>query len=148
MASSECEAFGLGMARSEVPLVRACGGAPQPGLQQLVDAIIALGHLPTQCKNSSAAEKLLAVRLIGARQACSLSSEQEAALGNLAQQLVDAIIELGYLPTQSKNSSQAEKTLAVRLIRARNAGYLSSEQEGALRNLAQDQAEATAGSGV
>ena len=68
--------------------------------------------------------------------------------GGRVQQLVDAIIELGYLPTQSKNSSQAEKTLAVRLIRARNAGYLSSEQEGALGNLAQDQAEATAGSGV
>ena len=63
-------------------------------------------------------------------------------------QLVEAIQQLGHLPTQSKNSSQAEKTLAVRLIRARKAGLLSSEQEGALGNLAQDQAEATAGSGV
>ena len=141
MASSECEAFGPGMARSEVPLVRACGGAPQPGLQQLVDAIIALGHLPTQCKNSSAAEKLLAVRLIRARHACSLSSEQEAALGNLAQgaarHLVDTIIQLGYLPTQCKNSTVEEKGLAVRLSKARNAGLLSSEQEAALGNLAQ-----------
>ena len=68
--------------------------------------------------------------------------------GGRVQQLVDAIIELGYLPTQSKNSTVEEKQLAVRLIKACNSGYLSSEQEGALGNLAQDQAEATAGSGV
>ena len=65
-----------------------------------------------------------------------------------SQELVDAIIELGHLPTQSKNSSAAEKLLAVRLIKARKAGSLSSEQEDALGNFAQDQAEATAGSGV
>ena len=131
---------------------RPCGGAPGGRVQQLVDAIIELGYLPTQCNHSTVAEKQLAVRLIRARKAGSLSSEQEAALGNLAQgaaqHLVDAIIALGHLPTQSKKSSQAEKTLAVRLIRARKAGLLSSEQEGALGNLAQDQAEATAGSGV
>ena len=68
--------------------------------------------------------------------------------GRHVQQLVDAIIELGYLPTQSKHSTVAEKQLAVRLIRARKAGSLSSEQEDVLGNLAQDQAEATAGSGV
>ena len=68
--------------------------------------------------------------------------------GGCVQQLVDAIIELGHLPTQCKKSSAEEKTLAVRLIRARKAGHLSSEQEGALENLAQDQAEDTAGSGV
>ena len=68
--------------------------------------------------------------------------------GGRVQQLVDAIIALGHLPTQSKNSTVAEKQLAVRLIKACNSGYLSSEQEGALGNLAQDQAEATAGSGV
>ena len=92
------------------------------------------------------------MRLIRARKAGSLSSEQEAALDNLAQgaaqHLVDTIMELGYLPTQSKNSTVEEKQLAVRLIKACNSGYLSSEQEGALGNLAQDQAEATAGSGV
>ena len=119
---------------------------------QLVEAIQQLGHLPTQSKNSSQAEKTLAVRLIRARKAGSLSSEQEAALDNLAQgaaqHLVDTIMELGYLPTQSKNSTVEEKQLAVRLIKACNSGYLSSEQEGALGNLAQDQAEATAGSGV
>ena len=63
-------------------------------------------------------------------------------------QLVEAIQQLGYLPRQGKNSTIEEKHLAVRLIRARKAGLLSSEQEGALGNLAQDQAEATAGSGV
>ena len=68
--------------------------------------------------------------------------------GGRVQQLVDAIIELGYLPTQCNHSTVAEKQLAVRLIKACNSGYLSSEQESALGNLAQDQAEATAGSGV
>ena len=68
--------------------------------------------------------------------------------GGHIQELVDSIIELGHLPTQSKKSSAAVKLLAVRLIKARKAGSLSSEQEGALGNLAQDQAEATAGSGV
>ena len=70
------------------------------------------------------------------------------ARGCRSQELVDAIIELGHLPTQCKKSSQKEKRLAVQLIRARKAGSLSSQQEDALRNLAQDQAEATAGSGV
>ena len=65
-----------------------------------------------------------------------------------SQELVDAIIELGHLPTQCKKSSQKEKRLAVQLIRARKAGSLSSQQEDVLRILAQDQAEATAGSGV
>ena len=51
------------------------------------------------------------------------------ARGSRNQELVDAIIELGHLPTQSNNSSAAEKILAVRLIRARQAGSLSSEQE-------------------
>ena len=128
------------------------GGAPGGRVQLLVDAIIKLGYVPIQSRNSSATEKILAVRLIRERKAGSLSSEQEAALGNLAQgaaqQLVDTIIEVGYLPTQSKNSTVEEKQLAVRLIKACNSGYLSSEQESALGNLAQDQAEATAGSGV
>ena len=64
------------------------------------------------------------------------------------QQLVHSIIELGHLPTQCKNASPEEKRLAVQLIRARRAGALSSQQEDVLRILAQDQAEATAGSGV
>ena len=160
LAESGRGASGGGGGRLQAAL--AGGGAGAPGrsrggvsgvcVQQLVDAIIELGHLPTQCKKSSAEEKTLAVRLIRARKLCSLSSKQEAVLDNLAQgaaqHLVDTIMELGYLPTQSKNSTVEEKQLAVRLIKACNSGYLSSEQEGALGNLAQDQAEATAGSGV
>ena len=104
-----------------------------------------MGYLPTQSKNSSQAEKTLAVRLLKARKACSLSSKQEAALENLAQgaaqHLVDIIIELGYLPTQSKNSTLEEKQLAVRLIKACNAGSLSLKQEVALGKLAEGVAE-------
>ena len=160
LAKSGRGASGGGSGRLQAALARGGGGAPgrplggAPGrhVQQLVDAIIELGYLPTQSKYSTVEEKQLAVRLIRARKAGSLSSEQEAALDNLAQgaaqHLVDTIMELGYLPTQSKNSTVEEKQLAVRLIKACNSGYLSSEQEGALGNLAQDQAEATAGSGV
>ena len=160
LAKIGCGASGGGGGRLQAALAgagtgapgRPCGGAPGGRVQQLVDAIIELGYLPTQCNHSTVAEKQLAVRLIRARKAGSLSSEQEAALDNLAQgatqHLVDTIMELGYLPTQSKNSTVEEKQLAVRLIKACNSGYLSSEQEGALGNLAQDQAEATAGSGV
>ena len=64
------------------------------------------------------------------------------------ERLVHSIIELGYLPTQCKDASLEEKRLAVQLIRAKKAGALSSQQEDVLRILAQDQAEATAGSGV
>ena len=70
------------------------------------------------------------------------------ARGSRSQELVDAIIELGHLPTQCKKSSQKEKRLAVQLIRAKKAGVLSSQQEEVLRILAQDHAEAMAGSGV
>ena len=70
------------------------------------------------------------------------------ALGSRSQQLVDAIIELGHSPTQCKNASLEEKRLAVQLIRAKKAGALSSQQEEVLRILAQDHAEAMAGSGV
>ena len=68
--------------------------------------------------------------------------------GGRVQRLVDVIIASGHLPPQCSHSTVAEKQLAVRLIRARKAGSLSSEQEDVLRILAQDQAEATAGSGV
>ena len=64
------------------------------------------------------------------------------------ERLVQSTIELGYLPTQCKDASLEEKRLAVQLIRAKKAGALSSQQEDVLRILAQDQAEATAGSGV
>ena len=63
-------------------------------------------------------------------------------------QLVEAIQQLGYLPRQGKNSTIEEKHLAVRLIKARKAGSLSSEQEAALDNFGQGAVEASAGSGV
>ena len=63
-------------------------------------------------------------------------------------QLLEAIQQLGYLPRQGKNSTAEEKHLAVRLIKARKAGSLSSEQELALGNLAQGLAEVQAAAGV
>ena len=63
----------------------ACGGAVQPALQELVDEIIQPGHMPKQSTNASVEEKRLAVRLVKARKAGSLTREQEAALDNLAQ---------------------------------------------------------------
>ena len=56
-------------------------------------------------------------------------------------QLVEAIQQLGYLPRQGKNSTIEDKRLAVRLIRARTAGLLSSKQEAALGKLAEGTAE-------
>ena len=63
----------------------ASGGAARPALQELVDEIIQLGHMPKQPKNASVEEKRLAVRLLRARKAGSLTREQESALANLAQ---------------------------------------------------------------
>lgn len=71
--------------RLQAALARGRGGAPQSAVQELVDAILQFGYLRRQAKNSAAEEKHLAVRLIKARKAGSLSSEQEAALSNLAQ---------------------------------------------------------------
>ena len=51
------------------------------------------------------------------------------------EDLVTAIVQLGHLPTQSSRSSAEEKRLAVRLIKARKAGTLSSQQEARLRAL-------------
>ena len=76
--------------RLQAALARGRGGAPQPAVQELVDAILQFGYLPRQTNNSTAEEKHLAVRLIKARKAGSLSSEQEAALGNLAQGAAEA----------------------------------------------------------
>ena len=97
-AKSGRAAFGLGSGRLQAALARGGGGAPGPQVggdrarpvQQLVDAFIELGYLPSQSKNSTVEEKQLAVRLIKARKAGSLSSEQEAALDNLAQGAVEA----------------------------------------------------------
>ena len=63
-------------------------------------------------------------------------------------QLVEAIQQLGYLPRQGKKSTIEEKHLAVRLIKARKADSLSSEQVAALGNLAEGAAKIQAGAGV
>ena len=63
----------------------ASGCAGQRALQKLVDEIIQLGHIPTQSKNASVAEKRLAQWLSKARKAGSLTREQEAALDKLPQ---------------------------------------------------------------
>ena len=140
-------------------------------MQQVWD----LGRYPMESTNRSLTERQLAERLRRALKDNKLSPEHVTELQDLrenchieksemmmqevrgggasgprrnTERLVQSIIELGYLPTQCKNASLEEKRLAVQLIRARKAGSLSSQQEDALRNLAQDQAEATAGSGV
>ena len=95
LAKSGRGVSGGGSGRVQAALARGGGGAPgrplggAPGrhVQQLVDAIIELGYLPTQSKHSTVAEKQLAVRLLKARKACSLSSKQEAALDKLAQRV-------------------------------------------------------------
>ena len=53
------------------------------------------------------------------------------------QKLVDEMIQLGHIPTQSKNASVAEKRLAQWLSKARKAGWLTREQQAALDKLAQ-----------
>ena len=90
IASSGRAASGRGSGRLQAALALGRGGAPQPAGQELVDAFLQLGHLPRQAKNVTAEETHLAVRLIKARKARSLSSEQEAALGNLAQGAAEA----------------------------------------------------------
>ena len=95
MASSGGVASGRGSGQLQAALARGRGGAPQPAVQQLVDAIFKLGYLPRQGANSTAAEKHLAVRLIKARKAGSLSSAQEAALANLGEGGAEAQAAVG-----------------------------------------------------
>ena len=67
--------------------LQAIGSASQPPsakMEELMDQISQLGHVPTQAKTASAEEKSLAVRLRRARKAGSLTREQEAAFDNLA----------------------------------------------------------------
>eukprot|EP00974_Lingulodinium_polyedra_P037144 3564077-Lingulodinium_polyedra.AAC.1 len=76
-------AAGSGRDRLRAALAGGDGGASQPAMQELVDAIIVHGHLPSQSRSSSTEEKRLAVRLIKARKAGTLTWQQEAQLGNL-----------------------------------------------------------------
>ena len=114
MVSSGRAACGRGSGRVQAPLARGRGGAPQPS----------------------------------GRSQAALASGRGGAPQSAVQELVDAILQFGYLLRQAKHSTTEEKHLAVRLIKARKAGSLSSEQEAALGNLAQGAAEAQAASGV
>ena len=134
-----------------------------------------LGRYPVESSNRPKSERQLAERLRRALKDNKLSPEHVTELQDLrenchieksemmmqevrgggasgprrnTERLVQSIIELGYLPTQCKDASVEEKRLAVQLIRAKKAGALSSQQEEVLRILAQDHAEAMAGSGV
>ena len=55
-------------------------GASQPDTQELVNAILRLGHLPLQSRRSSAEENRLAAGLVRAQKAGTLSSQQESQL--------------------------------------------------------------------
>ena len=55
--------------------------------------------------------------------------------GDNMRALVDAILDLGHLPSQSGSSSTEERRLAVRLIKARKAGRLTCQQEAELHAL-------------
>ena len=117
--------------------------------QRLMDEILQLGHMPMRSKNTSVEEKRLALRLIRARKAGFLTKEQEAVLDKLPQarkmtygkrnpeKLVDEIIELGHMPTQSNNASSKEKRLYWCLSYARTMGSLTKEQEAVLDKLPQ-----------
>ena len=111
----------------------ASDGAARSALQELVNEIIQLGQMPTPSKNASIQEKRLATRLSKACKEGLLTTEQEAAFDKLAQasgasqpavasggagqtaqqKLVNEIIKLGHMPTQSKNASVEENRLAV-----------------------------------
>ena len=60
-------------------------------LQELMDEISQLGHVPTQAHTASAEEKSLYKRLWRARKAGSLTRDQEAALEKLAQASVTKV---------------------------------------------------------
>ena len=119
-------------------------------LEELMQQVRDLGRYPKHSKRD-VVEMELAEKLRRARKAKQFSPEQEAELqarklqerARVVQSLVDAIIELGYLPTKSKNSSVQEKRLAARLSNT----LLSSEQEAALGHLAYGAAEVRAASG-
>ena len=87
-------AAGSGRDPLQAALAGGDGGASQPAMQELVEAIIELGHLPSHSRSSSAEEKRLAVRLSKARKAGTLTWQQEAQLGNL-QPATRAVVQTG-----------------------------------------------------
>ena len=109
---------------------------------QLVEAIQQLGHLPTQSKNSSQAEKTLAVRLIRARKAdlrkaweVRKSQQRAAARIAKAEEVTQQVRDIGRCRKENERCSLSERALAAKLRKARKAKLLSPEQEAELQAL-------------
>ena len=65
--------------------------------------------MPTQCSHSTVAEKQLAVRLIRARKAGSLSSEQEAAIVELERTAIKELLANGGVSKASRKLLELER---------------------------------------
>ena len=117
---------------------------------QLVEAIQQLGHLPTQSKNSSQAEKTLAVRLIRARKADLRKawevrkSQQRAAVRIVkAEKMMQEVRGFGRYPMESRQDVR-ERQLADKLRKARKAKRFSPAQDAELQVLQQAARDARA----
>ena len=117
---------------------------------QLVEAIQQLGHLPTQSKNSSQAEKTLAVRLIRARKADLRKAwevrklQQRAAVRIVkAEKMMQEVRGFGRYPMESRQDVR-ERQLADKLRKARKAKRFSPAQEAELQVLQQAARDARA----
>ena len=108
-------------------------------MEQLMDEISQLGHVPTRASTASAKEKRLYFRLARARTVGSLTKEQEAAFDKLAQasrtKVVQQVRDLGHYPKANAGRSLAERQLAWKLRTVVNAKQLSPEQEAELQAL-------------
>jgi len=120
--------------------------------RQLIEAIRAFGKVPAAVRGSSEAqiaERRLEMRLRKARQENLLSAEHEAELASVdrdaaqlsrdpARQLIEAIRAFGKVPAAVRGSSEAqiaERSLAVRLRKARQENLLSAEHEAELASV-------------
>ena len=135
-------------------------------MQGLVDAIIVLGHLPSQSRSSSTEEKRLVVRLTKARTARTLTWQHEAQLENLkpatrevgqtgpdwilqhCEQILQQLRDFGRWPTESAGRGLAERQLAERIRRARKAKQFSPEQEAEFQALQQAENDARAAASI
>ena len=108
-------------------------------MEQLIDEISQLGHVPTRASTASAKEKRLYFRLSRARWAGSLTKEQEAACDKLAQasrmKVVQQVRDLGHYPKAKAGRSLAEWQLAWKLRTVVKAKQFSPEQEAELQAL-------------
>ena len=101
-------------------------------MQELVDEITQLGHVPTQSKNASVEEKRLAVRLSKARKAGSLTSRSPQPLK--MEELLQQVRDLGRYLKESRRDA-AERQLAEKLRKASKAKQVSPEQEAEFQAL-------------